>query len=80
MRYPLHVWGAVVRPPDGEPLLLAVRVEPSANGSFSVLVRDPAGAFDVWLESEEDVFAYLTTMEIRWPAEPEQSDMGSAES
>ena len=65
MKHPLDTWGDVVVPPPAEPDLLRVRVE-EEGGGFLVLVTQPSGAFDRWLESEADVVDYLGSMTVRW--------------
>lgn len=69
MQYTPNVWGQVVRPPEGEAGLLSIRVEPSAHGSFHVLLREEGGEFDIWIESEDQLIEYLNSMQIVWPAQ-----------
>ena len=42
----------------------AVRIERLSTGGFLFHTREPGGEFDVWLETEEGVFASLAEYEL----------------
>jgi hypothetical protein len=64
--FPIGLWGRVLRPPPGEPELIAVRIEPQNEGSFLILTREPTGEFDSWVEGSGEVMDYLSSMEVDW--------------
>ena len=66
MKFPTGVWGHVTRPPNGEPDLLAVRIESETGGAFLILTREPTGEFDTWVDGWGDVVGYLSSMEVDW--------------
>lgn len=59
-------WGRVTVPPPGEPHLIAVRIDPERGGSWTIVVRDPDGTFDTWVETRQDVLDYLATLTVEW--------------
>lgn len=49
-----------------------MKVEPTKDRDgnetgFLLITEEEAGTFDVWLEHEEDVTAFLATRTVRWP-------------
>lgn len=66
MTFRTDVWGEVLRPPVGEPLITQVRVESTASSGFLVLIRQGSSEYDIWLQDEEDVMHYLSSMKIAW--------------
>lgn len=74
MKFPISTWGTVVVPPPDEPAITAICVEPSAFDSYCVCVRQGAREFDIWLENQADVEAYLSEMQVVWPSSHQTTD------
>ncbi|WP_437506795.1 hypothetical protein [Sorangium sp. So ce1099] len=43
-----------------------VRVDRGIPGGFIIVTEEPAGTFDVWVETEAEVVEFLEPLGIRW--------------
>jgi len=77
VRLPLDTWGTVVSPPPDEPDLQRVRVE-RATAGYHVIVVQPSGVFDHWLEHESEVLDYLHSMKVEWEDGPKTAEQSPA--
>lgn len=63
--FPISKWGDVKRQPDGSKVE-RVRIDASGGSGFLILTKEPNGTFDVWVETEDDVVDYLSSLEVEW--------------
>lgn len=59
--FPLDRWGDV-----SHASVHLVRVERSSGGGFLIVTRETHGEFDVWVETADEVDAYLSGLEVEW--------------
>lgn len=64
--WPTGVWGVVSSGPERRVKIEATRDRDGNETGFLLITEEEAGTFDVWLEHEEDVTAFLATRAVRW--------------
>jgi hypothetical protein len=56
----------VSSPEGGAAPIEAVRIDRGNPSGFIIVTKEPAGTFDVWVETEAEVVEFLAPIAIRW--------------
>jgi hypothetical protein len=64
--FPVGTWGTVVSQKSGLARIEKVRIDRSGTAGFIIITKEPAGTFDVWVETAEEVLEFLDSLVVRW--------------
>jgi hypothetical protein len=64
--FPIGTWGIVTSAEIGSGQIEKVRIDRGVPSGFIIVTKEPAGTFDVWVETEAEVVEFLETIAICW--------------
>jgi hypothetical protein len=73
--FPFDVWGEVRGAPDGLERIMVVEAE---GGAYLILTVENGSHYDTWLETLEDVEAYVRELVVEWAAPVSEATEGES--